>query len=278
MALLLARPDLARAHLIRAAGHSSSRRRQHWWLSERPRAALLLRRSAVAAVGGVCPNDGRRGRAGRARRSGGTIACARRTEGMANYECPPGGTLFEHCVRAITRDHCGRPRSPHRQLRLERRHEPRRTGGTSESTWLGFFLHNVSATLRPLPRAERHAGRPLMSEARRLDEARTVVGRRGTRGHYDDGTPLGSAQTTSAPSTPSRSRGPCFLDVVCFTERHGRRSHVSRRAAPDSAAAPSAIRSVGARPGYIKGPRQASGRMANHAAVWIVMASQTGQR
>jgi cyclic beta-1,2-glucan synthetase len=109
------------------------------------------------------------------------------------------GTLFEHCVRAIDK---GLTVGAHGLPLIgsgDWNDGMNRVGpeGRGESTWLGFFLHNVLSDFVPLCRGRNDHGRAnrYTSDAQRLGEAleRSWDGEWYRRGYYDDGTPLGSA-------------------------------------------------------------------------------------
>src|SRR4029077_19461387 len=113
---------------------------------------------------------------------------------------PEGGTLFEHCVRAI--DH-GLTTGAH-GLPLfgtgDWNDGMNRVGpaGRGESTWLGFFLHGVLSDFAGLCDARQDAARAgrYRDDAARLAAHLELAwdGEWYRRGYYDDGTPLGSAQ------------------------------------------------------------------------------------
>ncbi len=127
-------------------------------------------------------------------------------------------------------------------------------GGRGESTWLGFFLHTVLTTFAPLCRARNDSARAdrYTSAAKRLAVKleRSWDGEWYTRGYYDDGSPLGSAQNDEcridsiaqswavlSGAVPLRFAERA-MDAVRTVARHARIA--------DAAAPASAVRSVGA--------------------------------
>ena len=196
-------------------------------------------------------------------------------------------SLFEHCVRAIdARDAIRRARpAADRLRRLERRHESRRrTRAAAKACGSAGFssrvLNDFAADLRAPRRrpicaqryrergavARRHArtrlGRRLVSPRllRRRHAAR-VGAERGVQDRFADAV-MGRASGAAQPRARRARDG-----------RRPRAPGAPRRA--DGAAADAAVRSHGARPGYIKGYLpgvRENGGQYTHAALWTVIA------
>ncbi len=299
MALAVSRPDLTRAHLLRAAARQFSEGDvQHWWLP------------AVGAGAGTA------GQGIRTRISDDAVWLAYCVfqylettgdtpvldeqipflEGRAlqpeehdAYFMPEISevtvTLFEHCARALDR---ALPVGEH-GLPLfgtgDWNDGMNRVGalGKGESVWLGWFLQATLASFAPVAAARGEQNRATIwrAHAAALEKSldRAWDGDWYRRGYFDDGTPLGSASSTE-----------CRIDSIA-------QSWSLISAAGDPRRAAQAMANVESRlvrpdlglvllftppfdrtvhdPGYIKGYPpgiRENGGQYTHAAAWMVIA------
>jgi cellobiose phosphorylase len=294
MALVFAAPQLARAHILRAAEHQFSEGDVlHWW--HPPSGAGVRTRCSddylwlpyvtgcyVEATGDTAVLD-----AQIAFLDAPLLQPDQNETYLRSAQSDTQGTLYEHCTRALDRALTLFGANGLPLMGIGDWNDGMNTvgaGGQGESVWVGWFLYDNLMTLSALAkqRGDQTHAQQYCDRAAQLKQAldeHSWDGEWYRRAYFDDGTPLGSAQNDEC-RIDSLAQSWATISRAAPAERALRSLRSAEKYLVDE---PNALVKLLAPPfddgkldpgyikGYVPGIRENGGQYT-HGALWLVLA------
>ncbi len=292
MALAVSRPDLTRAHILRAARRQFVEGDvQHWW-HESTGAGVRTRISddllwlPYAATHYLDVTDDRAILDDSVAFLDGAALTPGQLESFSEPATTTKGTLFEHCARAIDRSLAVGAHGLPLMGTGDWNDGMNRVGvnGKGESVWLAWFLHSVLSSWVPvaLSRGETARATAWAAHAQALEgavEREAWDGQWYRRAFFDDGTPLGVAgadacaidaiaqswSVISGTADPARARQAMESVDQQLVDRKNKLVRLLTPPFAHTTLEPGYIK------GYVPGVRENGGQYT-HASVWTAIA------